>query len=96
MRAATLVMALMITACAESHQRGDDVMLDASIAVADASALDAAGVDGGRVDAGRVDAGPGPRCGPNRCRSGEVCCNEGCGICAFADECGEIACPGVP
>src|SRR5688500_9663640 len=27
------------------------------------------------------DGGPGPRCGETTCASGQVCCNESCGIC---------------
>ncbi|AKF10923.1 hypothetical protein [Sandaracinus amylolyticus] len=84
-----LLIALVLTACAESHQRGDEEpMLDATIADADAGTLDAGGRDAGR----RNDAGPGPRCGPNRCRGGEICCHEECGICAFEDECADIVC----
>ncbi|UJR85674.1 hypothetical protein [Sandaracinus amylolyticus] len=86
-RALVIALALFVAACAESHRRGDEE-LDAMIADADASTLDAGGRDAGV----RGDAGPGPRCGPNRCRGGEICCHAECGICAFEDECADIVC----
>lgn len=36
----------------------------------------------------------GPDCGPNQCATGEVCCNESCGICTPPDgSCVDLFCP---
>jgi len=85
-----LVLGLVIattSGCAESHVRAED----GSVADASASMDGAPDAGVGRDDAG---SGGGPRCGPNRCRAGEICCDERCGVCAFPDECVVFECPG--
>src|SRR5689334_8605709 len=60
---------------------------------------------GGADDADEIvfdapDSGPASACGPSTCASGEVCCNESCGICTppggFCTQmlCGPEAVPG--
>ena len=88
MRAALLVL-LLGCGCAASHGISGDggVDPDGGSPGADAG-LDAASVE---------DAGPpsATACGPNVCRSGEVCCDPRCGVCAFAGECPAMFdCPG--
>lgn len=89
MRSALLLaLALLASACAESHERGADggePLTDAALVVPDASRVDDAGAGGPS----------GLRCGPNVCRTGEICCSESCGICAFVSECVPTEC-GVP
>lgn len=85
--------------CALSHQRPGEGTSDGAVlddgGRADASAL----VDAGSRDADttlpRDPGGPdGVRCGPNRCRTNEICCSPSCGVCAFEDECVDFGCPG--
>jgi hypothetical protein len=90
-RAVTFVISVVLGGCALSHeQRGD------------AGRVDAAGIDAAASpDAGSVTssdggahAGPdGALCGPNRCRTDEVCCDDRCGICAYEGECPSFECP---
>ncbi len=51
---------------------------------------------GAQIDVGSQQQGSGNqdpvRCGPNTCRGAEICCNQACGVCAFADECVDYGC----
>lgn len=91
MRALLLALSLVAAGCAQSHQRSDGA--DAASIGSDAGAIDGASDSGARPDGGR-DGGPGLSCGPNRCRTGEICCSERCGVCAFPDECVDFGCAG--
>jgi hypothetical protein len=96
-RAVFLVaLALGVGACAHSHGGEDagSTRVDAHATDTSTATTDAAAVDVGPTDAGlAIDVGPPVSCGPNRCRAGEICCNERCGVCAFADECVDYGCP---
>lgn len=97
MRAMLLVLVLGLattSGCAESHVRaGVDPSADAS--VSEDGALDAGvGHDASPGHDAGGGGGGGPRCGPNQCRAGEICCDEACGVCAFPDECVVFDCPG--
>lgn len=86
---------LVPVACADSHRLDGDA--EAGVVI-DAPVVDGAlpSVDGG---AARPDAGfssMGAVCGPNRCRTDEICCNPACGVCAFPGECVDFGCPGGP
>merc|ERR1712019_74861 len=47
---------------------------------------EAAGQDSKSFSGGDGGGTVGPKCGPNTCDVGEVCCNENCGICASPDD----------
>jgi hypothetical protein len=92
-RVVTLGLALLLSGCALSHTRGtdgggvgrEDPVLDGSPPDADPRPHPEVPPDPG---------GPAIRCGPNLCRSGEICCNEECGVCAFPEECVDHGCVG--
>lgn len=90
------LLALGLGACAMSHGMSEDGGggIDGGAALVDGGA--ASLEDGAVADAstGRPRGGPdGVTCGPNRCRTLEVCCDDRCGICAFEDECPSFECP---
>jgi hypothetical protein len=87
-----IVLALLLSGCALHHTRDRDAGPSSDSAI---DAIDAIGADAAAApDAPPpIDAGPLVRCGPNTCRSGEICCNETCGVCAFPAECEPIGCP---
>lgn len=82
---ASLAMVSLAIGCAEAHGLHED-----------AGRVDATPHDTALGDAARPDAVSLERvtCGPNRCALGEICCNEACGICAFASECVDHGCGG--
>ncbi len=96
----SLVLGALTSACALSHSlpegpvASQDGSIDRRSDAATAPLTDAHATDASR------DAGPrsvptsAPRCGPNRCRAGEICCDARCGICAFEAECPTSRCAG--
>ncbi|MBN8611430.1 MAG: hypothetical protein J0L92_12635 [Deltaproteobacteria bacterium] len=80
-----LAAALFFVGCPDTHDLGRD-----------AGPTDARGPDTLSLEVGPPDAISLEHvtCGPNRCAVGEICCNESCGVCAFASECVDHGCAG--
>lgn len=99
-RSHVLAAVLLVAACAESHVR---TTVGSGPDASDGATLDAAILE--EVDAGTEPERPAPdmpvpgdgpdgvTCGPNRCRTMEVCCDDRCGICAYEGECPDFECP---
>ncbi len=94
---ALALTAALLAGCAMSHGMSEDADagIDGGVIVADGGAASLEdGAVGADASTGRPRGGPdGVTCGPNRCRTLEVCCDDRCGICAFEDECPSFECP---
>ncbi|MCA9604046.1 MAG: hypothetical protein KC619_00500 [Myxococcales bacterium] len=88
-------IAFLLGGCAASHDAHDDAG-PAAGSDAGTTSLDGGGsttVDGGVTTGDPIGGRDGARCGPNVCRTAEICCDDRCGICAFEGECPSFECP---